>query len=82
MTQRDFICIACMEDLKTVLFFSTGMKYLSLVCTHIDFAQDDINNATNNNNEVKDVPGVSKVTLHREAKHTDTLGSETGWTSI
>lgn len=33
------------------------------MCTHIDFTQDDINNAPDDDNEVKDVPGVSKVTL-------------------
>lgn len=36
--------------------------------THVDFTQDDINNAANDDNEVKDIPGVSKVALHIEAK--------------
>ena len=40
-----------------------------MICTHIDFTQDDINNATNDNDEVKHVPGVSKVALCRSIKH-------------
>lgn len=42
------------------------MTINAVICTHIDFAQDDINNAANDNNEIKDIPGVSKVALYRE----------------
>lgn len=56
--------------------------YVNLICTHINFTQNDVNNATNNNNEVKHIPRVSKVTLHRQVKHTDTLGSGSGWIRI
>lgn len=38
------------------------------ISTHIDFTQDDINNAPDDDDEVKDVPGVSKVALHKEVK--------------
>lgn len=31
--------------------------------THINFAQYHIHNTSNDNDEVKDIPGISKVTL-------------------
>ena len=40
-----------------------------MICTHIDFTQDDINDATNDDNEVKHVPRVPEVALHGEGKH-------------
>lgn len=40
--------------------------------TYIDFTQDDVNNATDDYDEVKDVPGISEVALHAEMQHTDT----------
>lgn len=40
-----------------------------MICTHIDFTQDDINNATDDNDEVKHIPGVSKVALCRSIKN-------------
>ncbi len=43
------------------------MRFITF--THVDFTQDDINDATDDDNEVKDVPGVSKVALRREVKH-------------
>lgn len=36
--------------------------------THINFAQDDIHHAADDDDEVKDVPGVSKVTLQEEVR--------------
>lgn len=36
--------------------------------THIDFTQDNVHDAADNDNEVKDIPGVSKVALHRQRK--------------
>ena len=48
--------------------YSTCNDKKFIICTHIDFTQDDINNAADDDNEVKDVPGVSKVALHREIK--------------
>lgn len=47
---------------------------MSLVCivravsTYINFTQDHINNTANNDEEVKYIPGVSKVTLSVERK--------------
>lgn len=35
------------------------------IWTHVHFTQDDVNNAPDDDNEVKDVPGVSKVALHK-----------------
>ena len=40
------------------------------VCTYIHFTQDHINNTTNDNEEVKDIPGVSKVTLREDKTQT------------
>lgn len=40
-----------------------------MICTHIDFTQDDVNDATDDDNEVKHVPRVPEVALHREGKH-------------
>lgn len=39
--------------------------------THINFTQDDVNNATDDYYEIKDVPGISKVALQRETNNTD-----------
>lgn len=36
--------------------------------THINFTQDDIHHAADDDDEVKDVPGVSKVALQEEAR--------------
>lgn len=50
---------------------------MSLVCivravsTYINFTQDHINNTANNDEEVKYIPGVSKVTLSAERKKKD-----------
>lgn len=38
-------------------------------CPYVDFTEDDINNATDDNNEVKHVPWVSKVALHNKTEH-------------
>lgn len=42
---------------------------LCFFCTHIDFTQDDINNTADDDNEIKDIPGVSKVALYKEVNH-------------
>lgn len=64
-----FIYSTCNDNLISVELIRVDKKKCFIICTHIDFTQDDINNATNDDNEVKDVPGVSKVALHREVKH-------------
>lgn len=34
-------------------------------CTYVDLTQNDVYNAANYDEEVKNIPGVTKVTLHR-----------------
>lgn len=33
--------------------------------THISFTENDVNYAANNDEEVKNIPGITKVTLHK-----------------
>lgn len=44
--------------------------------THINFAQNDIHHAADDDDEVKDVPGVSEVALQQETRHSLT-GTDT-----
>lgn len=63
----------CNSNLKNVEFFKFAMKYMCwcVTYTHINFTQDDVNNATDDYYEIKDVPGISKIALQRETNHTD-----------
>lgn len=36
--------------------------------THVNFDHDDIHHAADDDDEVKDIPGVSKVALREEAR--------------
>ena len=50
-----------------ILQYITVLTYFRITLrngnTHIDFTQDDVNDAADEDDKVKDVPRVSKVTL-------------------
>lgn len=42
----------------------TGVIWNGVIYTHIDLTQNDVYNAANYDEEVKNIPGITKVTLH------------------
>lgn len=46
-------------------------KYKNRKPTYINLTEDDINNAADNNDKVKDIPGIAKVALWGESVNTN-----------
>lgn len=50
--------------------------------THVDFTEDDVDDAADDNQEVKHIPGVTKIALGRTAWENPRVsfsGKEFGW---